>query len=71
MSCERDAGFWSPSCADPHNMHALAEYGRAWAVHQLVPFADKLLGIAGAMFGEGQTGQTLAEQFDTLHFSIL
>ena len=30
-----------------------------------------MLGIAGAMFGEGQTGQTLAEQFDTLHFSIL
>jgi len=27
----------------------LTEYGRAWAVHQLVPFADKLLGIAGAM----------------------
>lgn len=27
----------------------LAEYGRAWSVHQLVPFADKLLGIAGAM----------------------
>jgi hypothetical protein len=27
----------------------LSEYGRAWAVHQLVPFADKLLGIAGAM----------------------
>ena len=30
-----------------------------------------MLGIAGAMFGEGQTGQTLAEQFDTLNFSIL
>ena len=28
---------------------SLAEYGRAWSVHQLVPFADKLLGIAGAM----------------------
>ena len=30
-----------------------------------------MLGIAGAMFAEGQTGQTLAEQFDTLHFSVL
>ena len=27
----------------------LSEYGRAWAVHQLVPFVDKLLGISGAM----------------------
>merc|ERR1719201_1012559 len=30
-----------------------------------------MLGIAGAMFAEGQTGETLAEQFDTLHFSVL
>ncbi|CAE8710098.1 unnamed protein product [Polarella glacialis] len=27
----------------------LAEYGRAWCVQQAVPFADKLLGVSGAM----------------------
>ena len=30
-------------------MHALSEYGRFWSIHQLVPFIDKILGIAGAM----------------------
>ena len=28
---------------------SLRLYGRAWALHQLVPFVDKLLGLAGAM----------------------
>ena len=30
-----------------------------------------MLGVAGAMFAEGQTGQTFAEQLDALNFSIL
>jgi len=29
------------------------------------------LGIMGALFAEGQTGQTLAQQFETLNFSVL
>eukprot|EP00327_Prymnesium_parvum_P001967 CAMPEP_0182827136 /NCGR_PEP_ID=MMETSP0006_2-20121128/16758_1 /TAXON_ID=97485 /ORGANISM="Prymnesium parvum, Strain Texoma1" /LENGTH=577 /DNA_ID=CAMNT_0024954371 /DNA_START=11 /DNA_END=1744 /DNA_ORIENTATION=- len=28
---------------------SLALYGRGWALHQLVPFVDKLLGLSGAM----------------------
>ena len=27
----------------------LSEYGRVWALHQLVPYVDTLLGIAGAI----------------------
>ena len=30
-----------------------------------------MLGIAGAMFAEGQTGETLAQQFENLSFSIV
>jgi len=30
-----------------------------------------MLGMAGAMFAEGQTGETLAEQFQNLDFSVL
>ena len=30
-----------------------------------------MLGIAGALFAEGQTGETLQEQFVNLDFSVL
>jgi hypothetical protein len=45
----------SPSPSPPNYTIAagaaehLSIYGRAWALHQLVPFVDKILGLAGAM----------------------
>lgn len=41
---------WIPSAEESKRKKgSLAEYGRAWCVHQFVPFADKLIGLSGAM----------------------
>ncbi|CAE8663629.1 unnamed protein product [Polarella glacialis] len=42
----------------------LAEYGRAWCVQQAVPFADKLLGVPGAMDNRMLVPKQSAFSFD-------